>query len=204
MINRKYMHKESNQNLNIFVEPLLELNVLKRIYLATTRVKENCIIQLTADNPLIDPKIIDYVVKFFIKEYPKYDFVTNNNLFDKKKKSFPIGMNVSVFKKESLKKIYKIAKKKDLLEHPTLYFYREGKKEFNCYNIEPPKKWHNKVKTRLTMDTLSDYIFLKKIYYSLKKNNHSSLEKIFLYLQNNKKIVSINKNIKQKIPKGLS
>jgi spore coat polysaccharide biosynthesis protein SpsF (cytidylyltransferase family) len=54
------------------------------------------------------------------------------------------------------------------------------------------------------MDTLSDYIFLKKIYYSLKKNNHSSLEKIFLYLQNNKKMVSINKNIKQKIPKEIS
>ena len=63
-----------------------EENVLERIYFATKNTKAKAIIQLTGDNPLIDPGVINYVVNFFIKNYPKYDFVSNNNLFQKKKK----------------------------------------------------------------------------------------------------------------------
>ena len=42
-----------------------EKNVLNRILPATKDKHENCIIQLTADNPFIDPLVIDYVVNFF-------------------------------------------------------------------------------------------------------------------------------------------
>jgi spore coat polysaccharide biosynthesis protein SpsF len=59
-----------------------ENNVLSRLVLGTKKHKENSIIQLTGDNPLIDAKIIDYMASFFISKYPRYDFVTNNNLFN--------------------------------------------------------------------------------------------------------------------------
>jgi spore coat polysaccharide biosynthesis protein SpsF len=70
-----------------------EKNVLNRLVSATKNKKKNCIIQLTGDNPFIDPLIIDYIANFFISNYPKYDFVTNNNLFDITR-SVPIGMIV--------------------------------------------------------------------------------------------------------------
>jgi spore coat polysaccharide biosynthesis protein SpsF len=180
-----------------------EKNVLKRIYLATKKSSEKFIIQLTADNPLVDPKIIDYVASFFLKNYKKYDFVTNNNMFDKRKEFFPLGMNISIFKKKKLSDIYKLSKKKDLQEHPTLYFYREGRNQFKSHNISTPKKWHNSLSARFTMDTIEDYKFLKKLYSKLNYKKYITLEKMYNYLEKNKKLIFINKNIKQKIPKGI-
>ena len=78
-----------------------ENNVLERLMKATHKYNEKYIIQLTADNPLIDYRIIDYMVSFFKKNYKKYDFVTNNNLFNKKKLFIPNGMIVSIFKKKN-------------------------------------------------------------------------------------------------------
>ena len=43
-----------------------------------------------------------------------------------------------------------MANKEDLIEHPSLYFYREGKKLFNIKNINAPKKWISSKKLRLT------------------------------------------------------
>ena len=174
-------------------------NVLKRIYLATKSHKENSIIQLTADNPLIDHKIIDYTVDYYFKNHPFYDYVSNNNFFQKQKKTFPIGTNVSVFKKNKLSKIYKIAKQEDLKEHPTLYFYREGKKLFNIKNIKAPKKWISKRKLRLTVDTKEDFDFVKILVKKLGIKN-LELSKIIKFVEKNTYLLSINKNIKQKMP----
>ena len=77
-----------------------EKNVLNRLVYAIKDKKINNIIQLTGDNPFIDPLIIDYIANFK-SNYPKYDFVTNNNLFDITR-SVPDGMKASIFKKNSL------------------------------------------------------------------------------------------------------
>ena len=179
-----------------------ENNVLKRLVLATKNQKENCIIQLTADNPFIDPAIINYVVNFFIMNYPRYDFVTNNNLFDITR-SVPHGMTISVFKKKSLLKIFRLADKKEHFEHPSLYFYREGRKTFKVKNLIMPKKWHSKFNPRLTLDTKKDFVFLKTIYKKLKKNDDFSLIDIFKLINKNKNYLRINRKISQKIPSGL-
>ena len=41
---------------------------------------EKYVIQLTGDNPIIDPTIIDYMVEYFIEN--EYDFITNNGLMN--------------------------------------------------------------------------------------------------------------------------
>ena len=179
-----------------------EKNVLNRIFTATKDKHENCIIQLTGDNPFIDPLVIDYVVNFFISNYPKYDYVTNNNMFDKKK-SIPLGMIVSVFKKLSFQKINRLACKKEHFEHPSLFFYEEGKKIFKIKNLKMPKKWCSNLNPRLTLDTEEDYIFLKKIYKGLKNVKDFTLVDILRFLKNNKNYLKINSHIKQKMPKIL-
>jgi len=75
-----------------------EENVLERLYLSTINKKENSIIQLTGDNPFIDIDLLQYLKKKYLKIFPKIDFLTNNNLFDKKKSS-PLGMKASIIKK---------------------------------------------------------------------------------------------------------
>ena len=138
----------------------------------------------------------------FNKLYPKYDYVTNNNMFNRKK-SIPLGMIVSVFKKLSLQKINRLAHKKEHFEHPSLFFYEEGKKIFNIKNLKMPKKWCSNLNPRLTLDTKEDYIFLKKIYKDLKNVKDFTLVDILKFLKNNKNYLKINTHIKQKVPKIL-
>lgn len=179
-----------------------EKNVLNRLASATKDRKINCIIQLTGDNPLIDPLVIDYIANFFISNYPRYDFVTNNNLFDYTR-SVPAGMTVSIFKKSSLQKITRLANKRDHFEHPALFFYREGKKQFKIKNLKMPKKWCPNFRPRLTLDTKEDFVFLKKIYKKLKKIRNFTLVDILKLISENKDYLKINSKIKQKIPKNL-
>ena len=98
-----------------------ENKVLRRVCNAIKNKKINSIIQLTGDNPLIDPLVIDYVVNFYLSNYPKYDFVTNNNLFNITR-PIPLGMILSVFKKKSILKVNELANKKEHFEHTTLFF----------------------------------------------------------------------------------
>lgn len=179
-----------------------EKNVLNRIASATKNKKINSIIQLTGDNPLIDPLVIDYVANYFISNYPKYDFVTNNNLFNITR-SVPLGMIVSVFKKSALQKINKLANKKEHFEHTTLFFYREGKNKFKIKNLKMPKKWCSNLCPRLTLDTKEDLIFLKKIYKKLKNINNFTLVDILKLIDHNRNYLKINSHIKQKITKNL-
>jgi spore coat polysaccharide biosynthesis protein SpsF len=178
-----------------------EENVLERLYFATKNTKAKAIIQLTGDNPLIDPEIINHVVNFFIKNYPKYDFVSNNNLFQKKKNNFPLGMIISVFKKKSLKTCFEKASKNYYFEHPALYFYTGGKKFFKIKNLGiVNNEWKSNLNPRLTIDTREDYSLLRIIYNNF-KNNNFGLKEILNFLKCNKSLLKINSKIKQKIPK---
>lgn len=178
-----------------------ENNVLERLYKATKNHKEKYIIQLTADNPLIDFKVIDYVVNFFKKNIDKYDFVTNKNLFDKKKFFIPNGMIVSVFKKEKLLEAFiyqKKTNKKDLAEHPMLYFCREGRQIIKSIDLQMPKKWTILPKLRLTLDTYEDYFFIYKIYNILKEKKLFGLIDIINVVKKKPFLLKINEKIKQK------
>jgi len=183
-----------------------ENNVLERLVKATKKYEEKYIIQLTADNPLIDYRIIDYMIFFFKKNYEKYDFITNNNLFQKKKLFVPNGMTVSIFKKDKLIESLAYQKNKnkmDLAEHPSLYFYRDGIKKVRSINLQMPKRWTILPKARLTLDTQEDYFLISKIYAQLKKDKNFSLVQILKYLKNNRELLKINEHIVQKKPKRL-
>ena len=179
-----------------------ENNVLKRLYFSVKKFSENSIIQLTGDNPFIDIDLIKYFIKYYNTKYPKIDFLTNNNLFDKTYTS-PLGMKLSIIKKSSLKKVYKLAIKKDAKEHPTLFFYREGKKMFKIKNLLVPSKWRIKSNPRLTLDTMKDLIFIKKIFKKLNFKKNFKMIDLKEILSSNIKLLDINKSIEQKLPKNL-
>ena len=64
-------------------------NVLDRFYKAALRFKANVIIRITADCPLIDPKICNKVIKKFFKG--NFDYVTTDE------KTFPKGTDTECF-----------------------------------------------------------------------------------------------------------
>jgi len=141
-----------------------ERNVLKRIHDTAKKNNADIIIRLTGDNPLIDPEMLDYMIEFFLEN--KFNYVCNNGLGIEKKRGVPPGLDIQIFNYLDLKKVLNFVKKsekKELIEHPPLYFYREGKKIFKIHNIKLPKKYHISKKLRLTVDTFQDFKNISKI-----------------------------------------
>ena len=179
-------------------------NVLSRVVSAAKKYKPDLLVQLTGDNPFVDYEIIDYMVSYFKKNFSKFDYITNNGLLDLSNREIPLGLDVSVIKFASLNKIIHLAKRKDTKEHLSLYFYREGRNKFKILNLKMKQEWINR-NLRLTLDTKKDLrlfkILFKKLYK--KKRIFFSTKDIFNLETKNKKIFSINSNIKQKLPEGI-
>ena len=136
--------------------------MFNRIY--QTALKFNCkiIIFITADCPIIDYRIILKVLKFYIKNQKKYDYVGNSFI-----RSYPDGMDVHVFSYKTLKK-NKLLVKKDLeKEHVTLGI-KNRPKLFKIKNIIASKNlyWPE---LGLTLDQKEDFLLIKKIINYFKK-----------------------------------
>lgn len=167
-----------------------EKDVLGRIYLAAKKFKLKNILQITGDCPLVDPFIVSQVIKTY--QNNNFNFVSNANL-----RSYPIGMDVSIFSFKDLEKCYHLAKQKYYREHTTLFF-RKKKNLFSHCNLMAPSNL-NYPNLGLTLDENRDYLLIKKIFkkFKNKENSFSCLE-IIDYLKRNKKLININKKVKRK------
>lgn len=179
-----------------------EFDVLGRLSEAVKSTNKDYVIQLTGDNPFIDPRVIDYVVRAYIKEYPRFDYVTNNGLMQLEHHEIPLGMDVSVFAAQKLIDNALLAKEAAFREHPGLFFYKNNSNMYNVLNVPIPNQWKRRDKNiRLTFDTEEDFQLLQTLYdYFSKTSNKFSLEEILTYLDKNKHLLEINVNTSQKIP----
>ena len=92
-----------------------EKNVLKRYYDCAKKFNLNNILRITGDCPLVDPKLVDKIIKIFKKN--NFDYVSNIE-----KRTFADGMDIEIFSFKNLE----IANSSDLSdydkEHVTKYF----------------------------------------------------------------------------------
>src|SRR3989344_7836087 len=100
-----------------------EKDVLDRYYQCALKYPEyGTIIRITGDCPLIDPKVIDEVLRLF--DEGKYDYASNVA-----KETFPDGMDIEVFTRGALKEAANGANLASEREHVTLYIRnREDRK----------------------------------------------------------------------------
>ena len=102
-------------------------NVAKRIIDCANENSIKTIVRITADCPIIDPKLIDQCIKLHFNKKSDY---TSNTL----KLSFPDGLDVEVIDLDTLTKSQKIFKSKYNREHVT--FFIKKSKLFKKYNIK--------------------------------------------------------------------
>ena len=81
-----------------------EDNVVDRVLNAAKKFKIKNIVQITGDCPLIDPYIVSQVIETFKSN--NFDFVSNANI-----RTYPDGMDVSIFSTKNLNKLSKLTKK---------------------------------------------------------------------------------------------
>lgn len=189
---------ELSKKIDVNVYRGSENDVLQRLAKTAYKYDHDLIVQLTGDNPLIDPNIIDYMIEKFFKS-KNINFLTNNGFGIFKNRKLPYGMDVHVFYRKDLIKINNKKLNATYREHPSLYFYKNPSNKFKILNASIPKKWQRKYKLRLTVDTIEDFLLIKKLYLALyKENKYFSLEDILNFVDKNKSVLNINKNINQK------
>jgi len=132
-------------------------NVLDRFYHTALTYKPDWVVRLTSDCPLIDPSVIDKVIKFALDKDLDYASNTLNP-------TFPDGIDVEVFKFSALEKAWKEARITSELEHVTPYIWKNS--TFNGGNLFRSDSVRNEVDysaIRLTVDTLEDFLVIEAL-----------------------------------------
>jgi spore coat polysaccharide biosynthesis protein SpsF len=175
-----------------------EKDVMKRVLGAAKNFKTDIIVEITGDNPLIDYKISNKVIKFYLNNIKKFDYVSNDLAIhlDHYTNLCPLGFNTKVFSRKLLEEVDKIAKDPIDREHVANYIV----KNFHIYkvhNVNPPRFLYNQ-NFRLTMDYKEDYEVINKVYNALyHKNKKFTAKDIVNFFKKNPKVKLINSHCKQ-------
>jgi spore coat polysaccharide biosynthesis protein SpsF len=165
-----------------------EEDVLSRYYHTAKKYKADIIVRITSDCPLVDPEIVDEVIRKHIED--NFDYTANTI-----KRTYPRGLDVEVFNFDVLEADFKNANEKYQREHVTPYI-KEHPEKFKLKNIEAKGKL-NRPDIRITIDTIEDFELIKKIIQYFNNLNFNA-EEIIDFLDRNPDLLEINKNIKQK------
>ena len=95
-----------------------ENNVLSRYYEAALKYKTNVIVRITGDCPLVDPILVDNVIKKF--QHSKLDYYSNIS-----PPTFPDGFDVEIFSLSALRKANFETLLQNDKEHVTKYILRK-------------------------------------------------------------------------------
>jgi spore coat polysaccharide biosynthesis protein SpsF len=165
-----------------------EEDVLLRYLQAAHQYSADVIVRITSDCPLIDPRVIDNVIQFFLDH--DYDYVSNTLI-----PSYPRGMDVEVFSIAALEKTEKLAKKKSDREHATLFMYRHPE----IFRLANAPYREDFSEYRLTVDTEEDYTLIQKIIEALyPTKRYFTFEDVLALLKENPVLARINAHIRQK------
>ena len=154
-------------------------NVAKRIIDCAEKNSIKTIIRITADCPIIDPKLIDKCIKLHFKKRSQY---TSNILT----LSFPDGLDVELINLDVLIKSQKLSKSQSNKEHVT-YLIRKSKL-FKKNNLKNSINYSNR---RWTLDNLKDYLFLKKVVNFFWPNIYFSWKDLIKIEKGNKFLTNI-------------
>ncbi len=162
-----------------------ENDVLDRFYQALESQNPDYIVRLTSDCPLIDPKLIDAVIDFALKN----DLDYCSNTLDP---HYPDGQDVEVFKFSALKKAWEEAIQPSEREHVTPYIWKNSTfKEGTLFKSDCfIGTKHNYGHLRMTVDEQKDFDLIEVLIQCL------GIEKTWLdyavFLENNPDIKAIN------------
>jgi spore coat polysaccharide biosynthesis protein SpsF len=165
-----------------------EINVLDRYYQCAKKYEIDVVIRVTGDCPLIDPEIINTMLKFYMSN--NYEFVTNGGIPEKR--TYPRGVDTEIFSIDVLTTALCNSKESYQKEHVTPYMYEHS----NIFYYVAPEEL-KRPDIRITVDTKEDLTLVDNIISNL-KDDVSTLD-VIKYLNDNPELIKINKDVKQKV-----
>lgn len=160
-----------------------ESDVLDRYYKAAQQFGVDHIVRITADCPLIDPRIVDEVVGFAVRHYGEFDLVTNRYPL-----TFPDGMDVDAVPFASLERAAREAKTPAQREHVIPWFWETGQRFHNVESSRNLFRSH-----RWTVDYPEDAALVKAIFEALDRRGEPfSMQDILDFLSDRPDLSKLN------------
>lgn len=131
-----------------------EPDVLDRFYQAACFFKADAVVRITADCPLIDPRLIDKVVEKFLTLYPDIDYASEGLT----NRTFPRGLDTEVVSIGALRNEWQTSTK--WREHVTLNI-RKNAGRYRMADISNDKDYSY---MRWCVDTAEDLEFVRRVY----------------------------------------
>lgn len=164
-----------------------ESDVLDRYYQAAKRHRADIVVRITSDCPLIEPEIVDLVVREYLEKGP-LDYVSNTL----PPRTFPRGLDVEVMSFEALERAWHEDSNPAWREHVTPYIYRHPEK-FALRAVVNDKDYSH---MRWTVDTSEDLSFVRLIYEHFGHDDFSWRDVLAL-LDEHPEWLEINKRVRQ-------
>jgi len=140
-----------------------ENDVLGRFAKALEKYPAEAIVRVCADNPLVDPMMIDNLVNFFWENYP-CDYAMNLG----PNTGFPDGVGVEMVLADALRRLDKEAKKTYDREHVVTFLHDNPK--YHCCYLYAEKKYR-RPQYRLDIDFKEDLEFIRELVKRLPEEN---------------------------------
>jgi len=163
-----------------------EEDVLDRYYQAIQQSGAKNIVRITSDCPLVDPGVIDLVIQAFLDARPDYA----SNIIPPR--TFPRGLDVEVFTKDTLVNAWENCDKAAWREHVTPYIYSNP----DLFNILPVRNEEDYSDYRWTVDTPEDLTLVREIY-SLVEGPFNWMDVMNLFIEH-PQLKTMNQEVRQK------
>jgi spore coat polysaccharide biosynthesis protein SpsF len=163
-----------------------EEDVLNRVVRAQEKMNSDIVVEITGDCVLLDAEIIDLGIRTFFEN--DCDVATNV-----RKLSFPMGMDVQVYRLKDLAEIERTVKDDPAArEHVSLYLYEHPDK-YRIIHFFAPARWDAPT-YRFQLDYPEDLRFINEVYRRLepKYGDAFGIEEIMSLLKAEPRLVDIN------------
>lgn len=164
-----------------------EEDVLDRYYHAAKSFSADSVVRITSDCPLIDPEIIDRVIRVFLDKRPDY---ASNTL----EGTYPRGLDVEVFTFNALEEAWRSALQDFERVHVTPYIYQH-QKMFKMLSVTGDEDWSC---YRWTVDTREDLALIRTLYAKIDADDLFSWRDVLELLKREPNLAEVNRHIRQK------
>ena len=166
-----------------------ESDVLDRYYRAALEYRADVIVRVTSDCPLIDPQIVDQVVREFFERQPGLDYASNVV----PDRTYPRGLDVEVISLGALHRAWKEDQNPAWREHVTPYLYNHPE----LFRIHCVTNNVDFSSMRWTVDTPEDLALVRRIYNHLGHANFH-WQDVLGVLDQHQDWLEINRQVEQK------
>lgn len=156
-----------------------------RVVEAQQKMKSDIIVEICGDMILLDPELIDLGIDMFLEN--ECDILTTTC-----KPSYPLGMDVLVFRLKDLEWVSSNILTPEMREHVSLYFFQHPEK-YKIIHLLAPKRFHAP-DFRFILDYPEDLEFIRSVYSKLEPDfgDDFGMVEIFKLLKREPQLIKIN------------